>query len=46
MEIREPLVQGRPLGHRAHPRWNKIAVALDRVAWIRTSTILDGMMMS
>ena len=44
--ICQPLAQGRSLGHRAQPRRRKIAVALDRATWIRTSTILDGMMIS
>ena len=38
--------QGRSLGQRTHPRRNKIAIALDTIARIRTSTILDGMIMS
>ena len=46
MLIRQPVVQGNPLGHRAQPRRKKIAVALDKVTWIRTSTVLDSMMVS
>ena len=46
MLICQPVAQGRPLQHRAQPRQKKIAVALDRVTWIRTSTALDRMMMS
>ena len=45
MMIYQSLAQGSPPGLRAHPQRNIIAGALDRVALVRTSGILDRMIM-